>query len=124
MPNPKRRHSNRRTQNRRAHDALKTPGMSECPKSMLTYGLPDISGISLQNTGDEQRLLKGLEDAIETFEPRLSRIRVTSADVDDSNKQSLTFHVEALLMIDPAPERIAFDTVLDITKGAYSVKEN
>ncbi len=30
MPNPKRRHSNERTQNRRAHDALK-PGVSECP---------------------------------------------------------------------------------------------
>ena len=99
-------------------------GCPECPNSILGYGLPDISGVSLQNSGDEQRLLKGLENAVETFEPRLSRIRVTSADVDDSNKQSLTFHVEALLMIDPAPERIAFDTVLDITKGAYSVKEN
>src|SRR5580704_16862357 len=31
MPNPKRRHSARRAQNRRAHDSLKTPGMSECP---------------------------------------------------------------------------------------------
>jgi hypothetical protein len=31
--------------------------------------------------------------------------------------------VEAMLMIDPAPERIAFDTVLEITKGSYSVKE-
>jgi type VI secretion system protein ImpF len=99
-------------------------GCPESEKSILGYGLPDISGVSLQSSGDEQRLLKGLEASIETFEPRLSRIRVTSADVDSSNKQSLTFHVEALLMIDPAPERIAFDTVLDITKGAYSVKEN
>jgi large subunit ribosomal protein L32 len=31
MPNPKRRHSNRRTQNRRAHDSLKPQGISECP---------------------------------------------------------------------------------------------
>jgi len=31
MPNPKRRHSNRRTQNRRAHDALKPVILSECP---------------------------------------------------------------------------------------------
>jgi hypothetical protein len=28
-----------------------------------------------------------------------------------------------MLMIDPAPERISFDTVLEVTKGAYSVKE-
>ena len=31
MPNPKRRHSKERTSTRRAHDALKTPGLSECP---------------------------------------------------------------------------------------------
>ena len=31
MPNPKRRHSQRRTSTRRAHDALKAPGLSECP---------------------------------------------------------------------------------------------
>ena len=31
MPNPKRRHSARRTQNRRAHDALRAAAKSECP---------------------------------------------------------------------------------------------
>jgi large subunit ribosomal protein L32 len=31
MPNPKRRHSQKRTATRRAHDALKAPGLSECP---------------------------------------------------------------------------------------------
>ncbi len=31
MPNPKRRHSKRRTSTRRAHDALKIPQLSECP---------------------------------------------------------------------------------------------
>jgi large subunit ribosomal protein L32 len=32
MPNPKRRHSKRRTSNRRAHDGLVRAGVSECPK--------------------------------------------------------------------------------------------
>lgn len=32
MPNPKRRHSKRRTSARRTHDALKTAGLSGCPK--------------------------------------------------------------------------------------------
>jgi large subunit ribosomal protein L32 len=31
MPNPKRRHSKRRTSARRTHDALPTPQMAECP---------------------------------------------------------------------------------------------
>jgi large subunit ribosomal protein L32 len=31
MPNPKRRHSKARTSKRRAHDALSTKSLSECP---------------------------------------------------------------------------------------------
>ncbi|MBN9658697.1 MAG: 50S ribosomal protein L32 [Acidobacteria bacterium] len=32
MPNPKRRHSKRRTSARRTHDSLKAAGLSACPK--------------------------------------------------------------------------------------------
>ncbi len=31
MPNPKRRHSKRRTATRRAHDGLKSASLAECP---------------------------------------------------------------------------------------------
>jgi len=31
VPNPKRRHSKRRTSNRRAHDFLAKPTLGECP---------------------------------------------------------------------------------------------
>lgn len=31
MPNPKRRHSQRRTSTRRAHDALRIPELATCP---------------------------------------------------------------------------------------------
>ncbi len=31
MPNPKRRHSKRRTSTRRAHDFLKSPALAKCP---------------------------------------------------------------------------------------------
>jgi type VI secretion system protein ImpF len=92
-------------------------------KSLFNYGLPDVSSMSLQSPSDERRLLRGLELAIETFEPRLARARVTSSETITSSMQAVRFHVEAMLLIDPAPERIAFDTVLEISKGAYSVKE-
>ncbi len=96
----------------------------ELQRSLLTYGLPDISNVSVQSSGDEQRLLRSLETAIEMFEPRLARARVTSRTSMQNRQQAITFHVEAILMIDPAPERIAFDTVLEISKGAYSVKDS
>ena len=57
------------------------------------------------------------------FEPRLARVRVTSYDRVVKSRQVVEFHLEAMLMIEPAPERIAFDTVLEIGKGSYRVKD-
>jgi type VI secretion system protein ImpF len=95
----------------------------ELEKSLLTYGLPDVSSMSIDNAGDQQRLLRSLETAIELFEPRLARARVIGKERWKKGQQTITFHVEAILLIDPAPERISFDTVLEISKGAYSIKD-
>ena len=95
----------------------------ELEKSLLSYGLPDISSMSAENMRDQKRLLRSIESSIELFEPRLARVRVTSGDRTKKGDQTITFHVEAILLIDPVPERISFDTVLEISKGAYSVKE-
>ncbi len=99
------------------------PSCHESEKSVLSYGLPDISGYSLQSKGDEVRLLRSVEDAIELFEPRLKRVRVSIPAGIATTNQAIMFHIDALLMMDPAPERIAFDTVLEVGKGSYSVKE-
>lgn len=95
----------------------------ETLKSILTYGLRDVSTLSLSNPGDELELVRCMEEAIEHFEPRLARPQVTLREEDGMDRHAVTFHVEAILLIDPAPERIAFDTVLEISKGAYSVKD-
>ena len=97
---------------------------AEAKKSVLCFGLPDISSVALQDAGDEQQVMRSLEEAIERFEPRLAHARVTSRNRTKAVSRPSRFHVEAVLMMDPAPERISFDTVLEITKGAYSVKES
>ena len=36
--------------------------------------------------------------------------------------RNLHFKIEALLIMDPAPERISFDTVLELASGQYKVE--
>lgn len=96
----------------------------ELKRSVYLYGLPDLNGIALENQQDEARMLRSLEEVISTFEPRLSRVRVTSYEPLSKKKSALLFHVDAVLMIEPHPEPISFDTVLEIAKGSYSVKES
>ena len=98
-------------------------GLRELKDSLYTYGVPDISSMSLESAQDGQRLLRALEAAISQFEPRLANVRVTSSGKLSRKQMKLEFHVEALLLIDPAPERLAFDTVFEIARGVYKVEE-
>ena len=98
-------------------------GLTELQQSLYCYGVADISSLSLESPHDGQKLLRSLETAITTFEPRLKNVRVTSYDKLSRKRMTLDFHVEALLMIEPAPERIAFDTIFEVARGMYRVKE-
>jgi type VI secretion system protein ImpF len=38
------------------------------------------------------------------------------------NSRMLKFVIDAFLKVDPAPEHVSFDTVLELTSGEYQVK--
>jgi type VI secretion system protein ImpF len=78
--------------------------------------------MALNNPQDERRLLHALETTIARFEPRLARVKVTAAGKLTKKAVTLQFQVEGVLLIDPAPEHITFDTVLEVSRGSYSVK--
>ncbi|MCL5735080.1 MAG: type VI secretion system baseplate subunit TssE [Actinobacteria bacterium] len=97
---------------------------AELRDSLFFYGLPDVNSLTLDNAQDEERLLRSLESSIERFEPRLTRVRVIAFDRVSKQRASVQFRVEAVLLIEPSPERISFDTVLEIAMGSYTVKED
>jgi type VI secretion system protein ImpF len=95
----------------------------ELERSLYNYGLPDISSLQWNSPKDRSRLVHMLEAAVELFEPRLERVRVTALDPPGGGRiQVLRFQVEGLLKMDPSPEHIVFDTVLQLTTGQYQVK--
>jgi type VI secretion system protein ImpF len=94
---------------------------TECQRSMMVYGLPDLSSLTVQSSTDQARLIRGMEQAISVFEPRLTSVKVSLAPVTQGSRM-LRFVIEALLKIDPAPEHITFDTMLELNSGEYAVK--
>lgn len=97
-------------------------GLKETARSVYTYGLPDLLGYATAATKERQRLLRTLQNAVRLFEPRLASVRVLPLDENSPSRQTLSFRIEGLLIMDPAPERVSFDTVLEITRGEYSIK--
>jgi type VI secretion system protein ImpF len=89
-------------------------------RSIFNYGLPDVAATSAQSSRDRNRLLESLQEAIEIYEPRLTDVKVIMETTTGS--KALRFHIEGLARVDPAPERVSFDTVLELTSGEYEVK--
>jgi type VI secretion system protein ImpF len=97
------------------------PELKELNQSLAAYGLPDMSTANIRNPADQTRMLRALETAITTFEPRLQDVNV-SFEPGTNGERALRFRIEARLWIEPAPEPITFDTVLQLHSGEYEVK--
>lgn len=89
--------------------------------SVINYGLPDISSLGLNSASDQRALRIAIETCLRNYEPRLMDIRVTLQSSDTTDRR-LRFHIEGNMKLDPAPEEISFDTVLELTSGEYKVK--
>ncbi|HUF68954.1 MAG TPA: type VI secretion system baseplate subunit TssE [Longimicrobiales bacterium] len=99
-----------------------TDEFPEVQKSLYHYGLPDITSLSGDSNTARRRLVRQVEEAIELFEPRLTNVRVSGMDTPArADRRQIRFHIEALLRLDPDPERVAFDTVLETASGKISV---
>jgi type VI secretion system protein ImpF len=100
------------------------PGLAEYPlakASVINFGLPDITSLGLSSASDHGRLRKAIEVCLRNFEPRLTDVRVTLEGSDTTDRR-LRFHIEGNMKLDPAPEEVSFDTVLELSSGEYKVK--
>ena len=94
----------------------------EVTRSLYHYGVPDITSLGREARDTRVRLLRHVEEVLATFEPRLDGVRVTLTETDADNTRQLRFMIEALLRMEPNPEQVVFDTVLEIASGEYHVK--
>ena len=97
------------------------PELKEVQSSVAVYGLPDISTFSGRSVADRMKLRRAVEQAIEAFEPRLEGVTVT-VDPEPGPSLALKFRIDGRLRVDPAPEPVSFDTLLQIGSGEFRVK--
>ncbi|MGI9628437.1 MAG: type VI secretion system baseplate subunit TssE [Longimicrobiales bacterium] len=98
-------------------------GLEELRQSVFNYGLSDLSSLPAGEAKTRQRLRRHIEDALRTFEPRLVEVRVAVADTDATERR-VRFTIEGMLDMDPNPERIMFDSVVEVSSGEVSVDDS
>jgi type VI secretion system protein ImpF len=94
----------------------------ELNSSLATYGVPDFTNMSVKNSSDQNRLRKMIEQVVRKFEPRLRDITVTLEPTRELDRM-LHFQIHAILMIEPTPEPVTFDTQLHLHSGEYRVRD-
>lgn len=88
-------------------------GYGELKVSPMAFGIRDFTVGGITDVRERERLCAEIEETIRLFEPRFASVRVSLPERPDPLDASLRLRIEALLHAEPAPEPIAFDTLID-----------
>jgi type VI secretion system protein ImpF len=97
-------------------------GLTELDESLVDYGLPDFTGVSLASYESREQFRHGLETVLRDWEPRFKSVTVTLLDASEPLDRTLRFRIDALLHAQPAPEPVVFDSALEPGTGSFQVK--
>lgn len=78
--------------------------------SLANYGLPDFSTVLLGSAEHREHFRLTLQAAISRFEPRLRQVHVEIAQSGEDYDRTLYLKITALLMIEPDPVPLLFDS--------------
>jgi type VI secretion system protein ImpF len=104
---------------RQSHVGLPA-AFTETHRSIIGYGLPDLTSLAAATSQQREEIGRQIEGVLSYFEPRLKDVRAVLLDPIDSKERRVRFRIEARLAMEPAPE-VAFDTILELSTGHYSV---
>lgn len=89
-------------------------------RSVIGFGVSDLTSISLLNPDDRARLREELRSAIIHYEPRLTRVRV-ELEAPRETERMLRFRVDAVLSTHPSRPPVTFDATLQLSSKVYRV---
>lgn len=95
----------------------------ELQKSLLNFGLPDISSVNLMSKNSRKEFCANIAECILTYEKRIKSVKVTTADKLDPEEPNIRFQIEAEIHSSPAPEIIIFDSSLNPITQLVNVAE-
>jgi type VI secretion system protein ImpF len=108
--------------NTRVRCGVWPPHLKELKQSLVNYGIPDFTGAGLGDAQDSDAICGVLQTVIRQGEPRFKSVQVQILGNAEPLDRTLRFRIDALLIADPAPEPIVFDSTLKPATGNFEVK--
>lgn len=94
--------------------------LSPGDRSVIDYGIPDLSEYAPRNADDRSLLAETLRRAIVAFEPRLSEVRVRMSEQQVAAR-TLVAVVDAAILVDDVREPVSFELVVGLNDGKVLV---
>ncbi|QDV11745.1 Gene 25-like lysozyme [Rosistilla oblonga] len=92
-------------------------------ESVVGFGVPDPSTFALDTPSGRRCLAAALLNVINTFEPRLSDVRIELGNANGEKFRELKFRVVARLAIETSPQ-IVFESKLHVPSGQFSIGQD
>lgn len=93
----------------------------ELNRSILNYGVADLTGRDLSSTALQNKLCEELASTIEIFETRLKQVKVKLQEEGLQSDRTLRIRIEAVLVANIRPEYIIFDSILQPDIGSFRI---
>lgn len=97
--------------------------MSELEVSIVNYGVPDFSLIQLSSDDGRENFKDGIQKIIKNFEPRFRKVHVTLNDMGEKYDRTLYLKISALLMVEPNPIPLLFDSRVKLMDKTMRLRE-
>lgn len=108
--------------NTKRHILVPPASYKELNNSLFVYGLRDFTSQNPKSLSVRQQLRQDIEKTISRFDPRLRNVTVI-LEAPGQNARNLRFRINALLVMEPAAEPVAFDTYFDVNRGEYVISK-
>lgn len=99
-------------------------GMVQLEKSLVRYGIPDLTGANVAAASQRVDFLKFIEESIRRFEPRLLRVEVLPLDdLQNPLERVFRFRIDAVLRTGSGLEEIEFVSTMEPSTGDFAVEQ-
>jgi type VI secretion system protein ImpF len=105
------------------HRCCRSPptAMTELERSLVEYGVPDFLTANGSSSAAREQYRRSVEDVIRRFEPRFQVVKVSLLDDTFRADRTLRFRIEALMYVEPAAERVSFESLLDPALHSFTI---
>ena len=95
--------------------------LTELDVSLVSYGLPDMTGMHFGSPESQEEFRRLVESCVRNFETRLQGATVLIVKGRDPLERTLRLRIKASLRVQPSPEEVTYDSILEPLTGSVAV---